>query len=514
MATAPLPTSATSALAHEVELKLHVAAEDIDRLKALPALAARADGAPVTRRLRTVYFDTPDLRLYGRGVALRLRDEGGRRVQGLKLVQSDPSGDAAVAVRREWESPITGDSPDFARLDAAGAGALVPQDARAALAPVFTTDVQRTTLLVRLDRQTTVEVAFDDGTVATSDTADGTGERISEIEIELKSGRIGPLFRLARELHHAVPMRIGMESKAELGYRLITGHLPVPVLPEPLALSPLTTAAEAFRHIVRHCLRQLLANEPCALAGGDAEGLHQIRIALRRLRTALRLFAPVIASSETEGLLREIRWLSDRLRPARAWDVLVAEPLDPPDLASAVQAARRAPAAEAVAALRDPRSTGLVLALAGWLEDGGWHAEADAAARALHDRPMAELAGPWLAERHAKARKSGLDEPDRLRRRLRKLRYAVDFFRGLYAPDAARAYAAPLDALLNALDGVHDADVGGTLLARLDDGAAKGHGRRADRARKALPDLLKAFRDAPPFWVEPKKRPKADGNPL
>lgn len=461
-------------MAHEVELKLHVHPDDLARLAALPALMARAEGAAVSGRLRTVYFDTPDLRLFARGIALRLRHDGVRRVQGLKTVQADPQGDAAaVAVRREWEWPVNGDAPDFAVLDAEGAGALVPQDARGDLMPIFATDFQRTAILVRLDAQTSVEVAIDDGSVA----AGRSDERISEVELELKSGRIGRLFALAQEIHRVVPLRVGIESKAELGYRLVSGRPPRPVLAEPPALSALSTVAEAFRHIVRHGLRQLLANEPCVLTGGDAEGLHQIRVALRSLRTALALFAPVIASAEAAHLEREIRWLAKRLRPARAWDV------------------------PAAAALREPRCTALILALGVWLEEGHWHADADAAGRALLDRPMKDLAGPWLAALHAKARKVDADEPERLRRRLRTLRTAVEFLRGLYPPGVVRPYGAALGAVLDTLNAAHDATVAAKRLVRLADAkAAKPLERQAAQHRKALPDRLKAFREAAPFW--------------
>ena len=483
-------------MAHEVELKLHVHPDDLARLVALPLLAQRAEGAPVSGQLRTVYFDTPDLRLFARGIALRLRHDGTRRIQGLKTVTGDPQADAAaVAVRREWEWPLdgngNGDVPDFTRLDAEGAGALVPEDARDALVPIFATDFTRTAVLLRLDAQTSVEVAIDDGTIAA-----GRGdERISEVELELKSGRIGRLFALAQELHRAVPLRIGMESKAELGYRMVSGRAPAPVLGDPPMLSPLSTVAEAFRHIVRHGLRQILANEPCVLAGGDAEGLHRVRIALRHLRTALTLFAPVVAPAEAKRLEHEIRWLANRLRPARAWDVLAAA-LPDPALAPALAEARRPAAERAVAALREPRCTALLLALGAWLEEGHWHA---GIARARLDAPMADLAGPWLAARHAKARKA--EDPERLRRRLRTLRYGVEVFRGLYPPAAVRPYGAALDSLYGTLDALHDLRVAEKRLAALAGGkAAKPLERQAAQHRKALAERLKAFREAAVFW--------------
>lgn len=512
-ATAPRTAPAPPATGvREVELKLHAEARDLPRVLALPALAGRAEGPAVTRTVRTVYYDTPDLRLLARGVALRVRHENGARVQGVKTMGSDAAGDsAAIAVRQEWESPLPGHAPDFALLDAAGGGALIPADARGSLGAIFETDLRRTTLLVRLDSLTTVEVAVDEGSVQAGPIA----EPIAEVELELKSGRASRLFDLALALQDVVPVRIGTENKAEVGYRLVTGRTPAPVLPEPLALSPLTTAAEAFRHIVRHALRHLLANEACTLARGDTEGLHQIRIALRRLRTVLRLFAPVIDDPEAAALMRDLRRLADRLQPARRWDVLLAALLAPDAPASAesltgtVHDARRAPLDRAVEAIRAPRCTGLVLRLAAWLEDGRWNA--DAAARALLDQPMGDLAGPWLDALHARARKAGktVEAPDeagreRLRRRLRRLRYAAAFFRGLYPPDSVRPYVAALEALLDTLDAAHDDAVAAERLASLDapgaNATAKWLRRRAAQRCKALPELWKAFKGAPPFW--------------
>ncbi|MGQ9371924.1 CYTH and CHAD domain-containing protein [Azospirillum sp. A39] len=524
MPSDPKPTAPpTAAVAHEVELKLQLDPADLRRVVALPLLRERAEGPATTRRLRTVYYDTADRRLLERGVALRVRHEGDRHVQGLKTMDAGQAGDsAAIAVRREWEWPLAGAEPDLRLLAEDGAAALVPEDARGDLRPIFETDVLRTAVLLRPDPLTVVEIAVDEGAV----TAGHRCQAISEVELELKSGRVGRLFDLALELQRAVPVRIATESKAELGYRLVTGRRPGPAAEEPVALSPLATVGDAFRHIVRHALRQLLANEACALADADAEGVHRIRIALRRLRVALRLFRDVIASDEAPRLRRDARWLSDRLRPLRRWDVVLTGAVAPlagagdspaglAALEAAVREARDGPAAAAVAALRSARCSGLVLALGAWLEEGRWHADAGAPARALLDRPATELARPWLDAHHARARRAGKAAAsaaarERLRRRLRRLRYAVAFFRGLYAPGAVRAYAEALDAVLVALDVQHDADLARRLLARLAPSgpAADAAGaalrrleREAARRRKAFPALWKEFRDAPVFWT-------------
>ncbi|MDQ2106300.1 CYTH and CHAD domain-containing protein [Azospirillum isscasi] len=485
MSSAPqnAATSGVSAV-REVEMKLHLDPRDLPRVPDLPALKAAAEGAPAVRNLRTVYYDTPDRRLFAGGVALRVRQDGDRFVQTLKTINAAAPGDsAAVAIRKKWDWAIATASPDMAPLDAEGVAALVPEEARKALAPLFTTEFRRTTLLVRPDALTSIEVAVDEGEI----TAGNARTRISEVELELKSGRVGRLFDLALTLQRSVPVRIGTESKAEIGHRLVTGRPPVPALPEPLGLTPVTTVAEAHRHIVRHGLRLLLANEACALAGGDVEGLHQMRVALRRLRTAIRLFRPLTGEPDACRAGDGIRWFSRQLGPARDWDVLLSQGVEPfaatgkapadtlTALAAAVREARRAPAQAAVEAIQSPRCAGLILALGSWLEDGAWQSGAAPEIRAQFDRPM-----------------------------------AAEFFRGLYAETATVPFIAALDALLGALDAEHDAALARGLLSGLSevqpehrpaaDAAARWLAKQADKRRKALPGLWKAFRDKAVFW--------------
>ncbi|PWC32403.1 CYTH and CHAD domain-containing protein [Azospirillum sp. TSO35-2] len=524
---APAPATVPTASVREVELKLHAFPADLARIATLPALLALADGPAVSQRLRTVYYDTPDLRLAANGVALRVRQEGDRYVQTLKTVNSASPGDsAAVAVRREWDWTVPGEAVDRGVLTDPGVAGLVPAAALDALDCLFVTDFQRTTLLVRPDPLTAVEVAVDDGRVY----AGGRSLPISEVELELKAGRVANLFDLALTLQAAVPMRIGTESKAEAGLRLVTGRKPGPVEAEPLGLSPLTTVAEAYRHILRHALRQFLANEACALAGGDVEGLHRMRIALRRLRIAHRLFAPLVAAPDADRLVAESRALAKRLGPARGWDVLMSGTLEPllaespsagpsidraalERLAELARCAGAGPAREAMAAILAPGCTTTVLALAGWLEHGRWLSDADAGRRAALNAPVSGLAGGWLSAKHGKLGIRTMKLPDdakgrdKLRRRLRTLRYTADFFRGLYPESAALPFFAALDPLQAALDAEQDAATGARMLAGLRGAdratvaaVAAWIDRRSDRRRKTLSELWKRFRATPPFW--------------
>ncbi|MEI6559369.1 MAG: CYTH and CHAD domain-containing protein [Rhodospirillaceae bacterium] len=524
MATESASRHAAGVTGREIELKLHAEPQFLARLADHPALRAVAGEAAVVRRQTTTYYDTPDHRLAARGVALRVRvEDDGRITQAVKTLNCMAAGDtAAVSIRREWQWPLLEDDPDLALLRGDGVDQLVPPELLPALKPLFATEIRRTVLVVRPDALTTIEIAFDVGVVR----AGARQLPISEIELELRCGKVGHLFDLALELQNIVPLRIAGESKAEAGYRLVTGRPPAPFQSEPAALSPATSVAEAFRHIVRHCLRQLLHNEDCALlalaekpGGADLTSVRNMRHALRRLRHAVTLFGPAISAPAAAGAASfadQCRTLGRRLAPASNWSIvapvlrLAGLELPPgapvPGLDS--EAAAEAGAVARVAILA-PEFTALVLSCGGWLEQERWCAEAGAEQRRLLGQPIADAVSPWLEEVYKKARKAGIDkggaeELKRLRRRLRRLFDAADGFRGLFAPALARPFMAALTELRGVLDDVDD-------LAQTRD-LLRSPGIRADATRAALlerriaagmallPDAWKRFRQAEPFW--------------
>ena len=524
MATESASLHAAGVTGREIELKLHAEPQYLHRLADHPALTAIAAGPAVVRRQTTTYYDTPDLRLAARGVALRVRvEDDGRITQAVKTLNCMAAGDsAAVAIRREWEWPLLVDDPNLRLLGRDGVDQLVPPDLLPLLKPLFATEIRRTVLVIRPDALTTIEAAFDIGVVR----ADAKQLQISEIELELKSGKVGHLFDLALELQNIVPLRIAGESKAEAGYRLVTGKPPAPFQSEPAALSPATTAAEAFRHIVRHCLRQLLHNEDCALLAleekpgrADLTAVRNMRHALRRLRHAVTLFKPVIAGSAAPRAVAfadQCRTLGRRLAPASNWSIV--EPVlrlsgvklapDAPVPGAGSDAAAEATAVARVAILA-PEFTTLVLSCGAWLELERWCEDADDEQRRLLELPIAEAASPWLEELHKKLRKTACDEGDpeemkRLRRRLRRLFDATDGFRGLFAPALARPFMAALSDLRAVLDEVDDLRQTRDLL--------RAPGISADATRSALlerkiasglaqiPEAWKRFKQAEPFW--------------
>jgi len=465
----PHTTNPSGSPAREVELKLVVAPEDLERVRNSPVLGAIAEGPGEVRELSTTYYDTPDLDLARAAIALRLRDDGTTRVQTIKTLSDDAPGDsAAVSVRREWNWTIPGTELDLSLI---GPNVPMSDEVRARLRPLFTTKFQRTTRRARLDPRTLVEVAIDDGWTCAGDRC----ERIAEVELELIEGRMARLFRLALNLSEDAPLRIATENKAEVGYRLVTGRAPEAAEPEPVALSPVSTVAEAFRHIIRHGVRRILANEAATAVGDDAARRH-VRGALRRLRTAFKLFRPLIVDRETEFLQREIRAADDKLGEGE----------------------------DAFAVTRDLRFSRLILGLGAWLEEDGWYAASPI--RLELDKPMTASATAMLDEALSRAARVARDleagddgDHDEIRRRARRLVHAVEFFRGLYPPAAVRTYVAALDALGEAMGRARDARIA-RRVPGLAPGERAGLESAVRRTREETASAWTALAATKPFW--------------
>jgi inorganic triphosphatase YgiF len=128
----------------------------------------------------------------------------------------------------------------------------------------------------------------------------------------------------------------------------------------PRVLSAGARADEAFRVIARACLERLRLSGERLARTGDADALHQVRVALRQLRSALTIFAPVLADERIARLRDELKWLSSTLNDARDLDVLIARMPQPP---AALVEAREEASTDGMAALDSARSRRLLAEL-------------------------------------------------------------------------------------------------------------------------------------------------------
>lgn len=464
----------------EIELKLRLSPTQARRLQAQPALSGRV---PQRYRLRNTYFDTPDLELRSRGIALRLRQKGW--AVWLMTVKCGASGAGGLAERSEWEAPTKPGTFDFSIVtDDVLREFLESRHSR--LQPVFSTDFTRTAWELNL-AGSVVELALDRGRI----NAPGTGgesaslsKPLCELEIELVDGESpDALFDLAIGLATELHLHPELASKAERGYALADETLTDPVKAFASNVNKEMTPVEAFRSVALSCLAHLQRNEAGAIAGENPEFVHQARVAIRRLRSAFRLFAPVLAVDFVNVYSPRWRDLAGGLGSARDWDVFLAETLAPleqafpedpdlPVLRARGEAAKAKAQAAAGVTLKQKAYSQLLLAFtAALFRVGAPTIEAPGrasgarlrkfVARRLQKRAeMIEL----LVSGHAKMNAESRHE---LRIAFKKLRYALEFFAPVLPQKRLAAYQSSLAKIQNLLGTLNDQVTASSLIKEL-----------------------------------------------
>lgn len=476
--------------------------------------------SPKTRKLINTYYDTDDLRFLKAGCSLRVRESGGRFIQTIK---SDSGSDALhrrLEQNRELaDNTITAPAIDDPKL-AEQIGFLFPDD----LVTIFSNRFERRSMeLTCSDTGTLVEVAFDRGVVR-------SGRRqqpFAEVEIELLEGQPADLYRLAQQLQENGPLYLSGETKSSRGYRLARGILPDYRLAGAPVLEPETSVAVAMRVIFRDCFGQWMANHPAVLSDHDPEGVHQMRVALRRFRSALSLLSDYLPETETARIGREVKWIADALGPARDLDVFLTEilaetadaaltPVMVDPLREAAGTARNRRRAVMRRLLTSRRYTSAALSIGLWIErldttglpDSATVTEISQAANRL-------LTAQWLKVLKRGRKFEGLDYDSRhmVRIALKKLRYANEFFRSLYKRDKARNYGRKLSGLQDDLGFMNDMAMSMQLcddLCRADPenvslAAARGfllgwQQRRLHHDEAGMVAHWRAFERARPYW--------------
>jgi triphosphatase len=433
----------------ETELKFKVAPQDLRKLKAARALHRK----PLTKEmLVSVYFDTLKHKLARNGVSLRVRYNGDTRIQTIKSEGADGS-----FRRGEWEHEINGDTPDLREAQSTSLAPLLTQKLKRSLKPIFETSVHRTSIPVSMNKSR-IEVALDEGQVR----AGRQSAPISELELELKRGKPGDVFKLAHEMAELVPAKLALKSKCQRGYDLITHKSSQAVYAEKIKLRRGTTAADAVRIIGRSTLRHITANET-AVQSLDSEGVHQMRVGLRRLRAAISLFSELFGDKQTERIKSDLKWLETReLSPARDLDVYERGTVEPmrraapatrgmKELGGALAARRAAAFVKAKTVVDSPRYRSLLLDTLQWLEIGDWAKRS----RRYRDRPIERFAAEilarrtkWVTKRAKRLHELNTVQRHKLRIGVKKLRYASDFLGHLFGGHKAKKRLSGFEARL------------------------------------------------------------------
>lgn len=522
----------------EIELKLAVDRSDLAALRSHPLLRQKAIEGPLRRRVFSLYFDTPGLMLRQRNMALRMRKAGGKWLQTLKTAGSSTGG---LHQRGEWEFALRAPVLDLSLFGETPLAA-VPRskNLHRTLKPVFSTDFYRTAWIVEMAPGQRVEVALDQGA-----TRSGAREApICEVEIELLEGSAAAVFDVALALCENLPLRPDIVSKAERGYRLYKRESLAPHKADAIRLNEGWPPQQALRVIATGCLDHFQANVEGALGGNDPEFIHQLRVALRRLRSALRVFRPAVQVR----FAAELKWLTGVLGNARDWDVLVAETL-PPLLKSygdAVLAKKLLAAAKrrqgacrgaARAALVSRRHAHLVIEMARWLDTQDEFVEAvePAATVAIEQAgadaspagatPIDEL--PDFASREIRRRHHRLlhdsvalailDPAARHRVRIdaKRLRYAVDFFATLFGKRRTGPYLKTLSAIQDVLGHANDAASAERLIESLAPPEGFMHFAKGWFAARTLANLTEihghfsTLKKSQRFWRKKNQTPQA-----
>jgi CHAD domain-containing protein len=444
------------------------------------ALAEAGYAVPSTHAVRRedVYFDTQDGRLHRAGVRLRRRDRP----------------PVWQALERGWqtaEEPATAEDAPEVGAAAAAAG---PIAGGRLLLPQAT--VRLTGRLLSVRTPVGVDLELEVGRCSYASPHGGTvvaGPRVAVVEV--------PSALPAEAQHLGAVLRdlVGLRRLADdpLAGALRTLALPLPGAPVPdeLRLSGDDTMATAAGKVLARQAFKMRANTAGTLDDRDLEFLHDLRVATRRARSALRLFVPLYGESRCAELRGELGWVAERLGAVRDLDVHLerlhdelaragAAPGRDAGLAAALQDRRGPALAELRKALRSPRYDVLVRALSTMTADAASAPEASTAAPAVEVAPVliakaARRVRRWGEQIGAQASEGDLH---RLRILFKRLRYTCEFFADLFGEEfrAAVARVVPFQDCLGALQ---DAVVALRVLA--------GHAETVAAAgRPAVDDML------------------------
>ncbi len=509
--------------AFELELKFTGAPQDVAGLQNARFLKALAAGEGRWARLRSVYYDTAGGDLSDDGIALRLREESGKRIQTVKRATA-----AGAVVREEFECEIE---------DGAAFPQAVGDDDIDELIRKHADDLTEIAE-IRVDRwaQTVkfagseFEIAVDLG-AASAPGVGGARAPIAEIEIEFKSGEMSDLFNLGRLLADNAPVRLAARSKLETAQDLGAGDLYKIAKLEKPVFDPDEPAVDALQAMLAAIAVRIIKIQEPLLDIRAVEGVHQMRVALRRFRAVERTFRRAVETDVLYALTRRARAIAHALGPARDLDVFLGETLPdvfsryhtPPGadaLRAGAEAMRAAAWADAHAIVADKAFTHFVLDL---LEAGvlaPWRANANEKGLGpLHAFAPGALDKALKRARKAEAAMDRTELAARhpLRIALKKQRYAAQMLGPLYPRETRKPYMRALSRLQEALGAVNDAVVAQRLAEETGSGAgadamrAAGFvaGFKAAEAEAAAAEIDRAwelFDKTPPFWREENAR--------
>lgn len=477
-------------MAVETELKLRIDPKQLARLKRHALLKSHQLTRPVTRRLYNIYYDTPKLELQQSGMALRLRRSGKQWLQTLKGGGGVQGG---LHQRNEWEMPVSGPALDFSLFQHDEIEEHLPRKLREQLQPVFVTDFSRNSRMLSW-QGAQIELCMDQGEVST----EKSSAPICELELELIAGEPQQLFALALAILDIVPFELESISKAEQGFRILAGIIEQPVKALPVKLDKHAELDKAMQTLLWSVLQQVQGNlrglelnqkipvRPEPVEGhvqhraiNNVEYLHQLLIALHRLRVLLQMAEQVCADEQLAAFKKEVAALCIALGRIRDWDVFIAQTMQPlcacmpqDSGLQALLAASDEKRDACYSALRNDAPARelqrLLLRFAIWMHGIYWQKFAEAGLRAR------DFASTYLTDLASKFNQAGEQQDTfdaaklhAMRIQAKKLRYCAEFFASLYGKHKSEQYLTALSAVQEMLGQINDDAVANRLLGEL-----------------------------------------------
>lgn len=546
------PGEAHREAAREIELKLVVDPPTLARIRKAGALSrlpgVAGSGRSTVHNLTSLYWDTENHALARAGIALRVRSDGGRVVQALKVADSRGGSGGLVANRAEDEAlRPAADAlapPDLSlvadeQLRARAVAAIGDEN----LIPIFESAISRVARVLETSGHGSFEAALDLGEVRLPPCEDGTpGLRtpICEIELEHISGPVETLFDVARALADKYPVKVGTVSKVERGFGLAArrGGLDHPpkgpsVRAGRSPVEPGMTARQAYGALLAHCARQMAANQAAILTDQNASGIHQMRVAMRRLRSVHAAFKPVRPPLGTTEVIEQVKRLFRPLGTARDLDIFCTETMPTLQkeaagvgpslvpLAAAAEELRREAWTRAIRSVDDHTFTRMLLDLGHLSATASAPGDGSATSpdATKKDPALAPFARSRLDRRYRQVVRQGgdlkgMDDEARhdLRKRLKSLRYEAAFFAPLWPRHQVKAFVKPLKRLQDEFGAINDAATAASVarLAAERIGGDRAHeaagfvggwyAARADLAFRQVVEIWPFFEDLPRFW--------------
>jgi inorganic triphosphatase YgiF len=503
----------------ELDLRIELTPEQLHQLDQHPALSEITVEQPNTKTLRSIYFDTPDQRLCKAGISLLVHTEGDGWVQTIRCGSNARNG-----VSNPVEIELAVDTPE-PHLGAVANDKLQHRLTRlmagSCLEPTFETEIKRTSRRLHT-AEADLELTLDEGVVR----AGASDKDLCEAELELKAGPPVALLEAATKLFADASVHFAKQTMAERGYDLAMGRsstAPRPVQGKLIPLDGSGNSRQALAAIVSSVASQIDDNRRVVLETEEPEGAHQLRIGIRRLRSALRAFRPLIDIPALQEMDKHAKSLARVVGELRDADVFIADIYAPVAgqasdhrglraLKDALQRHRAAKRDAVCTALEGVNWSRLQLHLVLFPQTIEACTGLDDSVEGF-SRKALDQAWKKTAKKGKRLDSLSSEERHKMRRLLKKLRYTAEFFAPLYPGREVNPFVKRLKQLQNVFGYVNDVvtarqieDIASTYCR--DDGDAQyaagyvlgWHSSRAPLRWEKAQDDWRALKKAARFW--------------